>query len=85
MITPNAASRNGYGSAALPADAETVALQGELPGHSGGITHIHAGRPNFLMATDIVKAFRWTTLMLALDLNLGTELSPPTPAETGVS
>ena len=43
------------------------------------------GEPNFLMATDIVKAFRWTTLMLALDLNLGTELSPPTPAETGVS
>lgn len=44
-ITPKSASRNGYGSAALPADAETVALQRKLPGHSGGITHIHAGRP----------------------------------------
>ena len=41
-------SLNGYGSAALPADPEAVALQGEIPGHTGAITHIRAGRPPIL-------------------------------------
>ena len=51
-------SRNGYGSAALPADAETDALQRELPGHSGGITHIHAGRPRFQTWFDDARKLR---------------------------
>lgn len=33
----------------------------------------------------IVQAFRWTTPMLALDLNLGPKLSPLSPAVTEVS
>jgi len=38
------ASRNGNRSSALLA-AEALVLQEELPGHSGAMTHVHAGRP----------------------------------------